>query len=299
MSANPSWSRRLVAAFFPPAPPVATQRRAPISARGAYLQIAVVYALTYGLSAATAMRYWVHPWAIANSATPALASELKGQVFGWLWQIPVCLSLTLWLAARRGWTLRRLGVRPTWAGSPLYRRQGVVAAATLIAAMIAAGEMLSRLTPRTAYPIGGTGPWGMVGAVASSMNAGIVEELVVVAFVVTTLRQARRPWLEIVLVALVLRALYHLYYSTWWTLLWVAIWGGAALALYWRTRRLTALILGHALFDFVYFTRAELHQLGDQLIDGAAVAGVVVVVSVRLIRLLLRRSRAAPASPLT
>jgi membrane protease YdiL (CAAX protease family) len=298
MSAKLSvWSRRLAAALSPPAPSVATQRRGRISARRAYLQIVVIYTLTYGLSAATAISYWVHPWAIANRATPTLASELHGQMFGWLWQIPVCLSLTLWLAARRGWTLRRLGVRPRWARGWVYRRQAVATALALLAAMIGAGEILSRLAPHTAYPIGGTGAWGIVGAVASSLNAGIVEELVVVAFVVTTLRQAHRPWPEILLVALVLRALYHLYYSTWWTLLWVAIWGGAALALYWRTRRLTALILAHALFDFVYFARAELHQLGAELVEVGVAAGIVVFVSVRLIGLLHRQNRHAPVSP--
>src|SRR5258706_3699481 len=77
--------------------------------------------------------------------------------------------------------------------------------------------------------------------VAASLTAGIVEETGVLAFVVTTLRQARRPLPGIVLVAGLLRCSYHDYYG-------LGVFGIAVLAaifvlLFLRTRRGVPLIL--------------------------------------------------------
>lgn len=44
-------------------------------------------------------------------------------------------------------------------------------------------------------------------------QAGFIEEIVVLALVVTTLERARRPRAELVAVALLLRASYHFYYD--------------------------------------------------------------------------------------
>jgi membrane protease YdiL (CAAX protease family) len=106
----------------------------------------------------------------------------------------------------------------------------------------------------------------LIFAVFDSANAGIVEELVVLAFVVVTLRQARRPLWEITLVALVLRGSYHIYYGA--GVVGILVWAALYYWIYLRTRSLIPLMICHALWDMVQF-------LGQRW---PAIAGVGVLV---------------------
>jgi hypothetical protein len=78
-------------------------------------------------------------------------------------------------------------------------------------------------------------------ASTASLNAGVIEEMVVLGFVVVTLQQARRPLWEIVLIGLVLRSSYHIYYGP------VFLW------LFLRTRSLLPIIAVHFCWDFTVF----------------------------------------------
>ncbi|MGH3262797.1 MAG: hypothetical protein ACRDNS_12440, partial [Trebonia sp.] len=205
---------------------------APVGTLRAYVEVIVVYGLAYGLSVAAAVQAWVRPTSAPPAPTPTPSNQLAGVVSSWSWQVLVCVTLALVLAQRRGWRLGDLGVRPAGSRTASARRQAVAVAAALVTAMYVAGLVLTSLAPTASYPLGATGPWGMIGAFGSSVRAGVVEELIVVAFTITTLRQARRPWAEVIAVAYMLRLGYHLYYGSWWVLLWVAIWGGVAIGLY-------------------------------------------------------------------
>lgn len=88
-------------------------------------------------------------------------------------------------------------------------------------------------------------------AVASSLNAGVVEEVVVLGFVVATLRQARRPPWEVLVVALVLRSSYHVYYGV--GVVGILIWGSVFVWLYLRTRSLLPIMAVHAAWDTTVF----------------------------------------------
>jgi hypothetical protein len=84
---------------------------------------------------------------------------------------------------------------------------------------------------------------------AHSIEAGIMEECVVLAFLVTRLRRINRPVAEIVAVGLILRMSYHVYYGT--GAIGMGVWGALFILLYWRTNSLLPLIAAHVWWDFV------------------------------------------------
>lgn len=93
-------------------------------------------------------------------------------------------------------------------------------------------------------------PRGVADLVFGSMaavNAGVVEEMVALAFVVTTLRQARRPGLEILVIALLLRGSYHIYYGP--GVVGILVWAAVFLWLYRRTGSILPLVVVHAAWD--------------------------------------------------
>jgi hypothetical protein len=75
--------------------------------------------------------------------------------------------------------------------------------------------------------------------------------MVALAFVLSTLRQARRPVVEIVIVAVLLRCSYHIYYGS--GIVGIAIWATAFALLYLRFRSVIPLIILHFLWDSFQF----------------------------------------------
>jgi membrane protease YdiL (CAAX protease family) len=268
------WWRRLPRWLAPPAPATARQPRRRIGTARAYAEIAGVYAVAFGPAVGTAFYLLNHPGHILNSEVPTLRGQSISEAVNWTVSLPG-LVLALWLMRRRGWTWRRLGIAPRWATGSARRRQAVVIGCVLFAATFLASVLLSSLAPHNRFPFGRTGAWGMIGGVSAAVRSGFLEELIVTAFVITTLRQARRPWPEILLVSLALRAAYHVYYGTPWIVLWVALWAGTAFLLYWRTRRLTAIMVSHMAWDLQGFTVAELGDTGAAMV-GALYAAVLV-----------------------
>jgi membrane protease YdiL (CAAX protease family) len=264
--------QRLLEWVAPPAPARATQRRSPITTRRAYLQVAAVYVVGFALPVINAFILLAHPEDVLSPHAPTLHGQVLNESLGWAIQLPGVL-LAVWLAHRRGWTLRRLGIAPAWAAGSARHRQALRIGCLSFLSIFVAGIVLHLLAPGASFPTGRTGPWGMIGAVSSSIRAGLSEELVVTAFIVTTLRQARRPVREIVLVSLTLRVAYHVYYGSPWVAVWVAIWAGTAFWLYWRTRRLTPLIVAHAVFDLLGLTSVELGRAGTTVVGAIYLMG--------------------------
>jgi hypothetical protein len=94
-------------------------------------------------------------------------------------------------------------------------------------------------------------PPALIYAMFDSLQAGFVEEVVVLAFVVVTLRQAGRPWWEVTVVALVLRGAYHIYYGP--GVVGILVWAALFYWIYLRFRQLWPLIICHILWDAVAF----------------------------------------------
>jgi len=238
-----------------PPPPAARSR--PISARRAYTEVLLVFAAFFAASVIaggeTLARRYPAPsgsWAVFM---PATLSQLGTCV--------LALLVTVLLSARRGIGPRCLGFG--WPRKPDGRpavaqslRIGVWALAGLqlggaITAALAMGNKLAQPAHQDASY--------MIYTVAASLAAGIVEETVVLAFVVTTLRQAGRPLAEIVAVAILLRCSYHDYYGV--GVIGIAVWAAVFVWLYLRAGSVLPLIIVHVLWDASIFLGQHWHVL--------------------------------------
>jgi membrane protease YdiL (CAAX protease family) len=229
-------------------PPPASRSR-PISAGRAYAEVLLVFAAFFAASIVagveTLARRYPAPsgsWAVF---TPAILTELGTCV--------LAVLVTVLLSGRRGITPQWLGF-----GWPRKRdgRPGVAQSVRIgvwaISALVVGGAITSVLSMghRLGQPAHQDTSY-VIFTVVASLTAGIVEETVVLAFVVTALRQARRPLPEIVLVAVLLRCSYHDYYGL--GVLGIAVWSAVFVWLFLRTGSVLPLIVVHVLWDAAIF----------------------------------------------
>lgn len=83
--------------------------------------------------------------------------------------------------------------------------------------------------------------------VASGIVAGIVEEIVVLGFVIRRLEQLKLKQWQVVVIAVAVRGSYHLYYG--WDVLPILAWATVTVLVYMRYRRLLPFIIVHMLWD--------------------------------------------------
>ena len=228
-----------------------------IPARRAYAEVLLVFAAFFAASVVAggetlAGRYPPPSgsWAIF---TPATISELGTSV--------LAILVVILLSARRGITRRSLGLG--WprkgdgtAGAAQSLRIGVWA----VLALLAGGAVTSALAmgDRLGQPAHQDASY-LIYAVGAAVTAGIVEEMVVLAFVVTTLRQAARPLPEIVLVAVLLRCSYHDYYGL--GVIGIAVWATVFIWLFLRTGSILPLIVVHIAWDANIFLGQRWHAI--------------------------------------
>jgi hypothetical protein len=226
-----------------------------ISARRAYAEVLLVFAAFFAASIVVGgealARHYPRPsgsWAIF---VPAAISELGTAA--------LAVLVVVLLSGRRGITPRALGLG--WPagrdGKPAVARSlriGVWAilallAGGLVTVALAMGNKLGQPAhPEASY---------LTYTMAASLTAGIVEETVVLAFVVTTLRQAARPLPEIVLVAVLLRCSYHDYYGL--GVIGIALWAAVFVWLFLRSGSVLPLIVVHAAWDANIFLGLRWH----------------------------------------
>ncbi len=185
-------------------------------------------------------------------------------------QIGLAVAMVFLLGQRRGVSFKTLGVSLPRGrdGRVAYGLLTRIAAWALFALIF--GGIINALLQSGHLPTSQTGGPATVFAVFDSVQAGIIEELVVLAFVVVTLRQAGRPWWEVTLVALVLRGSYHIYYGP--GVFGILIWAALYYWIYLRFRTVVPLIVCHAAWDTVGFL--------SQRWSVVVVVGLLAVVSV-------------------
>ncbi len=107
--------------------------------------------------------------------------------------------------------------------------------------------------------------------VLDGFTAGIVEEIVVLGFLVRRLEQLNLPGWAVVAIAVAVRGSYHLYYG--WRVLPIIVWATVTVILYRRWRRLAPFIIVHMLWDASLFIAAsmDLHDAGIFLAAEGAV----------------------------
>lgn len=234
---------------------------APISARRAYAESLIVFALVFasgivsaGETLGGARQAHTGSWA---QYAPTIVQSVCNMAL-------ICLVVIL-LSARRGVTSRRLGVclprvpegRPN-AGRAAPGR-GIRMAALAFLALAAGGAVTAAVSmgnhlPLPAHP---SVPFVVVSLFSGALFSGVVEEMVALAFVVSTLKQANRPVAEIAIVAVLLRCTYHIYYGP--GVLGIVIWAAAFVFLYLRFRSVIPLIVIHVCWDAVQYLTLAWH----------------------------------------
>jgi membrane protease YdiL (CAAX protease family) len=221
-----------------------------LSARRAYIEITLVFGAIFGAAIGEA--------AASLSGGTGVESRLGWSVagpgaFSELATAGVAVALVILVVRNRGLTTSDIGWR-----APRAMRSGT-ASAYLAGLRLAAWGGLSLLLGSivTSALESGTnnlhirGGADLVLGLAASVNAGFLEETVALAFVVTTLEQARRPVPEIYLVAVLLRSTYHIYYGP--GTVGIMIWATGFVWLYRRSRSLWPLIALHIYWDLTSF----------------------------------------------
>ncbi len=155
----------------------------------------------------------------------------------------LAVTVPVLLCARRGVNLRDLGLSRDIVRQPA---QGIRLGAWCFLGFVAGGLVATVLSSRR-FPFPHFSAPNLMVELFHAVQAGPLEEIVVLAFVVTTLQQARRPLIEIVVVALVLRDAFHLYYGL--GALGVVVWASLFLWLFLRLRALWPMIIAHSLWD--------------------------------------------------
>ncbi|HYK31679.1 MAG TPA: type II CAAX endopeptidase family protein [Streptosporangiaceae bacterium] len=244
----------------------------PISARRAYLEVLGVFLAFFaaGIVAGgeTLARRFPPPsgsWALF---TPATIGELT--------MAGLAVAVTVLLSSRRGITPRKLGL-----GLPRRADGGVAVAPAFrmavwaIVTLSVGGAITSALaTGHLSQPIVQDNSYLMY-TTAASIAAGVVEETVVLAFVVTTLRQAGRPLAEILVVAVLLRCSYHDYYGP--GVVGIAVWAAVFVWLFLRTGSVIPLVIVHFLWDATIFWAQRWDWMNTVRVLGAMllVAGAI------------------------
>jgi membrane protease YdiL (CAAX protease family) len=293
--------RGWLTSMLPPVPPVARYRprTAPSGSIEAlprpkwryWLEALGVYALFFGSGVVAAVLYSGGQLADPASSTSSIADDVL-QGLSRLTNAALAVIVVIALSWFRGVRPSELGLAPRWATRRGYRWQAIGAGLIFIGALVVVGILLHLVSPGAHYPFLEPSPWHLLYEFPAAISAGVVEELVVVAFFVTVLEQARTPIWIIYAVGIAIRLSYHVYYGP--GVIVFALWAAAAIWLFRRTRRITPLIIAHVTWDAV---GSFFHEVPNPpvLIDslyGLLILGVLIMVVVRAIQIAARGHRA-------
>lgn len=237
----------------------------PISAGRAYTEVLLVFGAFFAAS--------------IIDAGESLGGRLAAPAGSWARFIPAAVNeltyagiaalVVVLLSARRGITPRLLGfgLPRAASGRPAFGQTTRIAAWALLGQLIGALITIRLATGGLDQPAHLNNAY-FAWTAAASLSAGVLEEVLVLAFVLTTLRQAKRPLPEIVIVAVLLRCSYHIYYGP--GVIGIAVWAAIFVWIFLRGGSLIPLIIVHFLWDLILFLQQKWHVV--------ATVGVVYVV---------------------
>lgn len=228
--------------------------------RALRIEIVVVLAVTFGLSAYSALLNLIESVLLGLSGQVIALNPRRspfdlidlGLNLVWVFQLSAWGALAIYLLWRSGIALRSIGLgRPRWRPDLL----GGVGLAALIGVPGLALYQIARLLGMNANvePAELYDTWWRIPVLLLTAFAnGWAEEVIVVGYLITRLRQLRVSPVTAVVATSALRGLYHLYQG------FGAGLGNLAMGLvfgyvYLRTGRLWPLIVAHALIDAVAF----------------------------------------------
>jgi len=201
--------------------------------------------------------------------------------------------LILWLFCRHLQVPREL------AGIPRYPASPIPALASLGLAFI--GLLLANLLLNALQgPEPNADAGGVVGngwawlSLLSDLNAGVVEEIVIVAIPVLVGRRAGWHPAAIIAVSMALRWPYHIYHGAWASLPWAMLWGGSYAVAFLYLRRLAPLIAFHAAYDAYIGIQSAYGDAGGNTV---LIVGAILALGLALRITPDRRRRLNPAAP--
>lgn len=228
--------------------------------RALRIEIAVMLAVTFGLSAYSALLSLIEAVLLGLSGQVVALNPRRspfdlidlGLNLVWVFQLSAWGALALYLLWRSGIALKSIGLgRPRWrpdllGGLGLAALIGLPGLALYQVARVLG--MNADVEPAELYDTW----WRIPILLLTAFANGWAEEVIVVGYLLTRLRQLRVSPVTAVVATSVLRGLYHLYQG------FGAGLGNLAMGLvfgyvYLRTGRLWPLIIAHALVDAVAF----------------------------------------------
>lgn len=246
-----------------------------LGARRAYLEVLAVFAAFFASGIAAA----------AASLTTSAGSAGTGGPVGWADALPagleqlattgLCIAVPVLLAQRRGLPARTLGLVRHRQGGPSGPQQLRTAAWALLALVGGSLVTAALATGDAGLPASPSVPLLAV-ELLHALQAGPIEELVVLAFTVVTLEQARRPRWEIVAVALVLRVSYHIYYGP--GVVGILVWASVFLWLFVGRRSVVPLIAVHSSWDVVVTLAQSVRAVAG--VGFLAICGIVLAAGI-------------------
>ena len=254
-----------------------------ISTRRAYTEVLGVYLAFFGASVVIA----AGTLASFNLTNPEGWWITGSDGFDEVARAGLAVAIVVLLAGRRGRGAADLGLVGSQAKGGPGLRQGIRMAAWAALALLVGGIVTSALATGN-FPFGHHSAANTLLDLSASFNAGIVEETVVLAFLVTTLEHAGRPRAEIAAVALVCRGAYHIYYGP--GALGILVWAAVFLWLFWRFRSVVPMVVVHIGWDSLVF----LGQL-SAVFSGLLVLAILVLLVTAVVLWLADRS-GPPAS---
>lgn len=255
-------SATLGAWLFPPKPALPDQVAEPRQRRALLVELVVVFAVTLGLSAAQSLisllDALLRPGSLADQSATINTPQAEAGLLDLLGQLASAARLFAWAALgmyllwRGGTALHRVGLDRSHPGTDALGGLGLAALIGVpgLGFYLLAHTLGFSLTvqPSTLDSTWWRGPVLVLSAVGNAL----AEEVLVVGYLVTRLRQLgwtenRALWLSSVL-----RGAYHLYQG------FGGFVGNVVMGLVYgrvwqRTNRLWCLVLGHALIDVIAF----------------------------------------------
>jgi hypothetical protein len=282
--------RGWAASMLPPAPPSTRRPTMAVSARRAWTEVLGVFSMFFLASVLAAIFYDAHQ--AINSGSISVSVGILTAI-SHLALAAMAIVVVGALTRLRGLSFSDIGWAPGWGKHRGYGWQAFGASMMFVAAVIASSALLHLVSPHAKYPFLPAQPWHLIYEIPQSISAGIVEELVVVALLVTALEQARTKVWVIYVVGLTLRLSYHVYYGP--GVVVFLLWAAAAIWLFRRTRRITPLIVAHMVYDsFGAFLHEVPHPpVAIAALLGWAIIGLLITVIVRAIQIATRGHRAA------
>ncbi|HKF77112.1 MAG TPA: CPBP family intramembrane glutamic endopeptidase [Candidatus Dormibacteraeota bacterium] len=234
----------------------------PAGRRAVFVEVAIVLVIAFGGSTLAAVRYLA---AALTGFLPAPSQALVGfPTIPWLnaiydvllWAaISAPAALAVFLVVRSGAEPASLGIRrPRWRDAALGL--GLALGYLLLGLVMSVPD---RFVQRITHFFPVTPSYNGLNGVLASVNAGILEETVVLAYVVHRLEVAGLRTRSAAAISVVVRLAYHVYYGPF--LLPVLLFGIGQTLYFVRARRLLPLVFGHAGYDLLVLVllRAVIH----------------------------------------